>query len=218
MKVSEIIRELKSMGYEIESRQRSDGGVLITSINGVKYHASTGNQVARSILGISLSSARQEQLSYNVSKYIKGKKKPKDKFDDDIKRAVKRVQRKWWKNKTHGTAKITMRKARYHFRTEGRQATLDYLSRMERYSEGYAYEENVRYLSDYASKISYGSSDANIKSLYEELANTIDGMRYTFKEEWISKIYQLLYEIVGTGYNSSKAMQNYALIKQIIGM
>ena len=52
-----LIQELIKEGHEIEYRERTDRGLVVTSIDGVKYKGKKGNQVVRSLTGASLSRA-----------------------------------------------------------------------------------------------------------------------------------------------------------------
>ena len=128
MLLKDIIKQLETDGFEIEFRTRSDGGLIITKINGISFKGAAGNTKAREIAGVQLSQAQISQRSYNVKTFIKGYKHPKDKFDEDLKAKVKKVQYTWRKNKVNG--KITMRKAREHFKKEGRKGVIDYLNKI----------------------------------------------------------------------------------------
>lgn len=217
MLLKDIVKQLELEGFEIEFRTRNDGGLLITKINGVSFKGASGNTRARQIAGVNLSEAQISQRSYNVKTFIKGYKHPKDKFDEDLKAKVKKVQYIWRKNKVNG--KITMRKAREHFKTSGRKGLLDYLSKMERYGIGLAYEENVRWLSDYARNVAMGlraNNQTNAANKYIELADYIFRIRDIFREAWISPVYSYLYEVRDSGYNGSVAMGLLPIIYAIM--
>lgn len=217
MLLKDIIKDLIDTGFEIEYRIRQDGGLLITKINGVSFKGASGNARARQIAGVQLSEAQISQRSFNVRKYIKGYKHPKDKFDDDLKAAVKRVQYQWRKNKVHG--RITMRKAREHFKHEGKRGVLEYLSKMERYGKGFAYEENVRWLSNYTRNVAEGlglNGEQQARAKYIELAQFILNIAERFREEWIMKVYSYLYEVRDSGYNGNYALNLLPTIYSII--
>ena len=94
MNVKDIVEELRKMGIKVEARKRTDGGYVITKINGVSYSGAKGNQAAREMLGISLSEARIKQVNYNVDKYIK-----KEPLSKEMKRKIDKVQRTWRKHR-----------------------------------------------------------------------------------------------------------------------
>lgn len=207
MLLKDIIKQLETKGFEIQFRTRNDGGLLITKINGVSFKGASGNTRARELSGVQLSQAQISQRSYNVSTFIKGYKHPRDKFDKDLKAKVKKVQYLWRKNKVNG--KITMRKAREHFRKAGRKGLEDYLSKMERYGLGLAYEENVRWLSEYARNVAMGlraNNQVNAARKYVELAEYMMSISETFHEAWINPIYNYLYEVRDSGYNGAVAL------------
>ena len=217
MLLKDIVSELQLKGFEIEFRQRSDGGLLITKINGVSFKGSSGNTRARQIAGVQLSEAQIQQREFNVKKYIKNFKKPKEKFDEDLKQKVKRVQRIWRYNKVNG--RITMRKAREHFKQEGRKGVEDYLNKMARYGQGFAYDDNVRWLSEYARNVASGLAANNEMNAYEEyvkLADYIMQIRDTFREAWINPVYSYLYEVRDSGYNGLYALNLLPAIYNIM--
>lgn len=200
MSVLEIITILREMGYSVEARKRTDGGYIITKINGQKFTGAKGNTYARSIVGAPLSEARREQTQFNVEKYIRNSKKPKDKLSEDMKNELRKVQRKWRKNGIN--ARITRRKLRWHLKEGGEKEAWDYLQKMSRYGEGLAYEENVIYLAKYVEDISI-SAPASSKSKILQVANTIKEKIAIFKESWIQPIYSYWYEVIGSGYNEA---------------
>lgn len=217
MLLKDIVKDLQEQGFKIEFRQRADGGLLITKINGVSFKGASGNTRARQIAGVQLSEAQISQRSYNVKKYISGYKHPKEKFDEDLKAKVKKVQYQWRKNKVQG--KITMRKAREHFKREGKRGVMEYLTKMERYGQGYAYIENVRWLSDYARNVAEGlglNGEQEARKKYVELAEYILRIADTFREAWITKVYSYLYEVRDSGYNGQYAINLLPTIYSIM--
>ena len=193
MTVRELITALKDKGYSVKFRERTDGGVIITEINNMKFIGAKGNATARNIIGVELPPARIEQLKTNVAKYIKGKKEKS--LDAEMKKKLKKVQAKFRKNKVGGKATISAKKVKYHIKTEGRRATEAYLEKAERYAEGYAYMENVEYLANYVEDIAKGVLiDDNLQNELYALANYIRSKKETFKEENIEKVYRAMYE------------------------
>lgn len=194
MKVRELIAELKEKGYQVKFRERTDGGVIITEINNMKFNAAEGNKEARRIVGVELSPARTIQLKHNVDKYIKGKKEKT--LDDDMKRKLKKVQKTFRKNKVGGgKATISAKKVKYHIKTEGRKATEAYLEKANRYAEGYAYMENVEYLANYIEDMAKGTLiDDNLQNELYALADYIRSKKAVFREEWIEKVYRAMYD------------------------
>lgn len=214
MKVEEMIKELEKLGFKVNARRRTDGGRIITKINSISFSGAKGNQYAREVLGVELSQARIEQVHFNVNKYIKGAKKPKNQVDEEMIKELKRVQRLWRKNKIG--ARITKRKLRWHLKEGGRKEAWDYLKKMSRYGQGYAYEENVIYLAKYIEDIALGSPD-NYKNKILNVASYIRSKIDTFKEVWIHEIYSYWYEVIQNSYSEEsieKAInQTYNIIK-----
>lgn len=197
MNVGQMIKELEKMGFKVNARRRTDGGWIITKINGMSFSGASGNQYARQVLGVELSQARIEQTSFNVNKYIKGAKKPKEKIDEEMEAELKRVQRLWRRKKV--SARITKRKLRWHLKEGGKKEAWDYLKKMSRYGQGYAYEENVLYLAKYIEEVAQGCPN-KYKSRVLQVAKAVRAAIETFKEAWIHDIYSYWYEVIGSNY------------------
>jgi len=213
MNTKEIINELRKLGIEVEARKRTDGGWIITKIDNMTFTAAKGNAQARKILGVELSQARIEQTAANVSKYIK-----KDPLSKDIQKNIKKVQRTWKKNKVGGKAKVTTKKVRRHIKEHGEAETKEYLRKMSRYGEGYAYEENIEYLAQYTEDIArvYEDRGSSMAEKFYQLADYIREKAATFKEDWIGRVYQCLYTVRDLGYEDSTGEAAISTIYSII--
>ena len=214
--VAKMIKELEAMGFKVNARRRTDGGMIITKINDMSFSGASGNQYARQVLGVELSQAKIEQVHFNVQKYISVGKghKAKGKVDENLIRQLKSVQQKWRRNQVQG--RITKKKLRWHLKQGGRKEAEAYLKKMSRYGSGYAYEENVRYLATYISNVALGCPSKwkdKVLKVSEHILTHID----TFKESWIHDIYSYWYEVVQSSYNEAsieKAINfTYNLVK-----
>ena len=210
MNVKEMIEELRNRGYVVEARKRKDGGYIITKINGQTFKGAKGNTYARSVLGVELSQARMEQLSFNVNKYISGANK-KATLDQEMKKELRKVQRKWRKHKVKG--QISASKVKRHIKESGREEALEYLRRQSRYGEGLAYEENVEYLAKYIEDVALGmrEKDNELAEASLKVANFVRSKINIFKEEWISPTYADWYEVIEMHYDPNVCAQ--AIIK-----
>lgn len=201
MSTKEMIEELRRLGFDVESRKRKDGGYIITKINGETFKGAKGNTYARSLLGVQLSPTRSEQLSFNVSKYIKGSKKPKNAVNEELNKELRKVQREWRKQGVHG--RITKKKLRWHIKEGGEEEAREYLRKMQRYGKGYAYEENVLYLAQYVEDVAKGVKDTELKEATIKTAQGIRDRVATFKESSIEPIYSYWYEVIESGYDNN---------------
>ena len=215
MSVAQMIKELRKMGVRVEGRRRSDGGWLITKINGVSFSGAKGNQYAREILGLELSPARIEQTHYNVQKFIKGSKKPKDKLEEELNRKLKSVQAQWRRRKVG--AKLTKKKLRWHISKEGTEAAKRYLERMERYGKGLAYEENVIWVAEYIRDSSKSIEDKDIAEAYRKMADRLESKKETIREEQLKRILEIMYDVREHGYDNNAAAQGLIKLVGIIG-
>lgn len=217
MKLIDIVEELVSEGHKIKFRHRSDGGIIITSIDGKKFTSLTeGNQTARSmVIGGELSFARAEQVKYNFQKYIKlkeGEHKAKGKIDEILNRKLKQVQAMWRKKGVVGQGRISKKKLRYYIKTEGKEKALEYLQGRERYAQGYANESNVDYLIARIRRLEVNPNNQKYFRQIEALIEDIISIKSSFREEWIEPINQIVYK------KDISIESKISEIRQIIGI
>ena len=141
MTLEKVVLDLISKGHLIEYRRRTDGGIIVTAIDGQKYSILEGNRKVRQMTGAKLSEARKKQVYYNVRTYIKGSKKPKEKLPTAIKSQLRKIQNLQRKNNING--KITAQKLRKYLKEHGKEQTMDYLLSMEGRAKGYVSKESV---------------------------------------------------------------------------
>ena len=198
MKMIDIVETLVSEGHKVTYRHRSDGGLIITSIDGKKFGSLTeGNKTARSmVVGGELSFARAEQVSYNVKKYIKlkeGEHKAKGQIDEALNKTLKRVQRRWKLLDVKGQGKISKKKLRWYIKTEGEKKAMEYLLGRERYALGYANESNVNYLIQRIRRLEVNPANKKYFRQIEALIEDIEKIKDKFKEEWIEPVNAIVY-------------------------
>ena len=194
MTLMEIVNQLLNTGNIVSYRVRSDGGIIITSINGQKYKGAEGNAQARRMVGATLSTARASQLAeIRPPKGVSPKKRKKAPIRKEILDLTRKVQRKWKQNVDPSKGKITRRKVRWTIEHLGEEEALKRLRQAYRYALGLAYDSNIDSLLGYIYEVASKLGN-QAPSLYE-LADYIDNHRADFKEEWISPIYDALYEI-----------------------
>lgn len=189
LSVLEIIELLQEQGHEVEYSKRKDGGYIIRKIDGRAFSGKTGNAFARNIVGAKLSQARQVQLA--KIRTPKGRRQHRlEPIPEDVNKMLKKVQKSWRKKHPDIRGTATTRNVRWFLREHGKEATMQALDKSYRYSQGYAYIDNVNHL------IERIRNDLTIQpsSDMEEIVGLIERKMMDFKEEWISPIYQALYE------------------------
>lgn len=182
----EIIELLQQQGHEVEYSHRKDGGYIIRKIDGRSFSGKAGNTFARNIVGAKLSQARQVQLA--KIRLPKGKKQVKlEEVPEDVKKMLKKVQKSWRKKHPDIRGTATMKNVRYFLRTHGKEATMQSLDKSYRYSQGYAYIDNVNHL------IERIRMDLAVQpsSDMEEIINLIERKMMEFREEWLQAIYSV---------------------------
>lgn len=187
--ILEIIKLLEKKGHDVKFSKRKDGGYIITKIDGQRFSGKTGNAFARRITGSTLSVARQVQLA--KIRTPKGRKQQKlEEIPDNIKKALRKVQREWRKKHPDIEGTMTTRGVRYHLRHYGEEETLASLDKGYRYASGYAYIDNVMHLVD----VLQMALDKEYDNDMEQVIELIKSKMLEFKEEWIYPCYEAYYE------------------------
>lgn len=196
MTILQIAERLQQEGNIVSYRIRSDGGILITSINGKKYSGAEGNRIARSLVGQTLSEARRVQLESIKPK--KGQSPTSRKLyqpDEELLKQLRKVQRIWRKNVDPKKGKITLKKLRWNIQNLGVARAKEKLEQALRYAQGLAYSKNIEALLGYINELQNKLSSKNDIKALEELKEEIVSNSNRIREEWISSIYDLLYDI-----------------------
>lgn len=189
MNVIDLIKRLKELGHEVKFFHRKDGGYVITKIDGHTYSGKSGNKTARLMLGEKLSQARSVQLAR--IRLPKGKRAVKQKaIPQELEKMLKKTQREWRKTHPDIRGTISKRGLRYFLREEGYEKAKASLDRAWRYTQGYAYLENVQYLIQRIQADLYKKPSSEMQSVIE----AIKAKEMAFKEEWIQHCYDALYE------------------------
>lgn len=187
IKVVTLISILRSRGHSVKFYRRPDGSYRITEINGVTYTGSTGNKVARQILGVKISEKREKQLE----RIRTPKKAP---LPHEVDKRIRRVQRLWKKNKVQREGYVGRRGARYNLEHYGEEETLRKLSEQERYARGLAYTETIQWIIDYIRDQIIPKVSPQDKITLKEIISLIENNKSTIKESDISPIHDYLYD------------------------
>lgn len=189
MNLQEIIEILQKEGHKVEYSHRKDGGYIIRSIDGQHFSGKTGNAFARRLTGQSLSVARATQLAR--IKMPKGKKTSKLlPIPEDLKKMLRKTQREWRKKHPTIEGTISTRGLRYQIQKYGVEEARMSLDKAYRYSMGYAYLDNVLFLIERINNDLAKMPDDDM----ENIVALIEQKQMSFKEEWISPIYNALYD------------------------
>lgn len=200
MKVIDIIKNLSQRGHNIKYFKRSDGGYLITSIDGVKYTGATGNNVARQLAGTSLSVAQKQQREVAQSKQYGGLTK-------EERKAYQRLKLTYSK-KGEGK-KISISRFRQLKATIGSEGAISSAYRQAHYKRGYAYEKNVEWLIERLKAISMHFDSNSLNKVIRFLQNNINNI----KDKDLTRAYQ---EAVYNMSNGSMKLEEGARILENI--
>lgn len=208
-----IIKDLRKQGHTIRYENRKGGGLVIKSIDKVKFSGYEGNELARQIKGVKLT-IRQESHIENITpqKGVWGQSRKGVELPKALQSKLRRVQRIWRKSQPNTTEKVTKANVLYNLKTYGYEETMRRLNQRERYGQGYAYFENIDALK---ARVERFGSFPRIASNLQSVLNKIEEKRLIFKDSWIEEINQIIYncEKLNSSVDDEEKMVNihYAL-------
>lgn len=208
-----IIKDLRKEGHTIRYENRKGGGLLIKSIDRVKFSGYEGNELARQIKGVNLTIRQQSHIeNITPQKGVWGQTRKGVELPKALQSKLRRVQRIWRKSQPNTTEKVTKANVLYNLRTYGEEETMRRLNQRERYGQGYAYFENIDALKERVNR--FGSFPVRLSSL-QIVLDKIEAKRLIFKDKWIEEINNIIYncEKLNAGADKNQQITNkeYAL-------
>ena len=183
----QVVKILNSQGHNIEYRNRTDGSIIVTSIDGRKTKIVEGNRTIRIMAGVPLSEKRKTQTTRNVAEKIIKPIKISTRTRDMLAQAKKALE------KSNVKMKLTTDRLREHIKLYGEEWAYDHTKKLKRYFQGYAYEENVDNLKNIF------EDDFRKSKLRDKIIERIEKNKKKFKE-------RDLQEILEIEYNRNKTM------------
>lgn len=184
MSILDIIRQLQKEGHSVQYYHRRDGSYVIRRIDGQSFSGKTGNVIARQMTGQVLSHARTIQLArIRTPKGTKIVKKAP--LPANLVKEMRKVQRAWRKNHPDISGTISTRGVRYQYIHYGEEKTLQALDKAYRYSQGYAYIDNVKFLLDRIKSDLDKEPNADMQEVYD----LIETRMLDMKEEWLQQLH-----------------------------
>ena len=162
MKLEDVVQAFSKV-YDIEYIKRKEGGIIIVSINGVKYNGKSGNVYFRKLANAPLSTAQKEAIRAGSSKKkaiaqakAQGLPKPRKarkikpiKLGKQLSKRLRKV-RKAFKELDENQKRIvgtpTRKKILQSLKREGRKATIQKLKEAERYATGKIYSAQLDFM------------------------------------------------------------------------
>lgn len=205
-----IIKDLRKQGHTIRYENRKGGGLLIKSIDKVKFSGYEGNELARQIKGVNLTIRQQSHIeNITPQKDVWGQSRKGVKLPKALQSKLRRVQRIWRKSQPNTTEKVTKANVLYNLRTYGEEETMRRLNQRERYGQGYALFENIDWLitrlKSFAKIPPYEASNL------QKVLDKIETKRLIFKDDWITSINIIVYDcqmLNVTEPNKKKKIEN----------
>lgn len=192
----QVVKILNSQGHNIEYRNRTDGSIIVTAIDGRKTKIVEGNRILRNMAGLPLSEKRKAQTSRNVAEKIIKPVKISTRTRDMLAQAKKALE------KSNVKMKLTTDRLREHIKLYGEQWAYDHTKKLKRYFQGYAYEENVDNLKNIF------EDDFRKSKLRDKIIERIEKNKKKFKE-------RDLQEILEIEYNRNKTMTRHQILETV---
>lgn len=192
----QVVKILNSQGHNIEYRNRTDGSIIVTAIDGRKTKIVEGNRILRKMADLPLSEKRKAQTSRNVTEKIIKPIKISTRTRDMLASAKKALE------KSNVKMKLTTDRLREHIKLYGEQWAYDHTKKLKRYFQGYAYEENVDNLKNIF------EDDFRKSKLRDKIIERIEKNKKKFKE-------RDLQEILEIEYNRNKTMTRHQILETV---
>lgn len=201
MKLTDIVNKLKSEGHKITLSKRKDGGVEVTSIDGVKYSRRRGNARAREMTGNQISKEVRAAKINAAKEATLERKSKRIKISKEEEKLFKKAQRTWKNKQKNGT--IRKRKWKKIRETEGKKAAEDYLNNILQKANNLIFEGEREWLVSTLSKLSGLSEHHSIA-----FANAAQrAQNSTISQDVFEVIHELLYELEKGTVSEETAIQ-----------
>lgn len=195
MTLKNIVKNLNKTGHNITYRVRTDGGIVVTSVDGIKTKIVEGNRIVRNLANTPISQKRFTQTQRNITEKI-----IKPVINTRISNTLHYAQR-LLKN-SNVKMKLTTKRLRENIDLVGEEEAYNHINRIKRYLQGYAYEENVDNLKNII-KHDFRKSD-----LRNKIIDRIEKNKEKFKERDLQEILELQ-------YNRNKTMTRHQVLEAI---
>ena len=162
MKLEDVVKAF-SVRYNVEYVRRKEGGIIIKSINGVKYKGKSGNVYFRKLTNTTLSTAQKEAIRAGSSKKKaiaeakeqglpkprKARKKKPVKLGKQLSKRLRKTRKAFNEldeNQKRIVGTPTRKKILQSLKREGRKATTQKLKEAERYAKGKIYSAQMEFI------------------------------------------------------------------------
>lgn len=225
MKLRQAVKILRAQGHAINYRERADGSIVVTRVDGVSYRNKTGNAKVRQLAGITMTEAQAKQLAYiRTPKGTYGRARKKPKLDKEVSDALKRAQRlfrthnvqKWGGSKE---AKPVKRNVEWNLKNVGKEETLRLLNQASRYAKGIAYSGAIQAFADFLGQDAWKLSEPlknEVRKITDFLEAHLNDERIT--ERALSRAVEILGSNAFQGLSEAELQTKISQIQQVWGL
>jgi len=198
MKLIKIVQMLAKKGMPISYRFRNDGGVVVTSLAGVRYKGSAGNIEARKVAGAKLS---DKQIAQRIKAYQASPLQ----FDMEFRKQLKATQKAMKANPDFHHGKMSSKLAKSKIEYDGRDKTLQVMKNLETMAKGLAYETVVETLILRLARLDWEKFSESIGVLHANIREIPDKL--------IPQMYDIGYDV---GKGATSAEEGNRLIMELL--
>ena len=189
MTIKKIVQRLRSDGVRVTLKKRTDGGYIVSSINGKKYTGKSGNAVARGLLNQPLTHRQEVQRRASLAKsreVAERARVAKEKYGIIPNRTPTKTTKhlrslitkanKALRTKTKASHRVSMRKVKEALRRGESSASI--ASRLQetiRHAEGQAYKAEREFWISYFDKKKVKSISKILRRMGDSLTSSQTG-------------------------------------------
>ena len=177
--VQQLIDMLKMQGHNVTARRRSDGGYLITSIDGEKFKGAKGNTQARGVVGTTLSVAQRTQRATAFEN-------SPIQFKKELRSKIKTLKTAFKEHPSMHHAGMSAKLVRSEIKKYGKKRVVEKLNNLVSIAMGYAYSKNVEVFMKRLENADYGG--------FSEVIARLTMMVDTLPDRILTKLYNIAYE------------------------
>ena len=215
MKTIDVIANLRAQGYSVEYWKRPDGGVRITSINGLAYSMTggKGNAAAREILGQGLSTSQKAQRQTASLRTLEGHS------TNDLPKLTA-SERKWLRKMNYKYKKIAGKRIGMHQARRNKFYNHSSLLMKRAITNTIKHSLHIAYRASVEWTIAMLSNNSASKEAYEDVIKYLQRHINQIRDESLDAVHQLLYHANGNQTNAEAMLdalkEGHKLIKEAL--
>ena len=198
--IKSLINQMKAQGVKVNYRHRSDGGYIITKINGQSFRGAQGNTMARAWGHTRLTGAQKQQRANAFER------NPQQ-FTKDVRQLIKSTNEKMsYGHQNDATifnsrTRVSVVSLSRRMKSQGKQAVIEHLKNLSNHAMGYAYPDDVDVLRARIIPL-------NTEGDFDQVIYYLDYNRENIYDDLVPQVYEVAYDVAeGRMAKSSGALE-----------